>query len=101
MCSTRKMAAGRSFGKLETIRVTAAGPPVEAAIATTGNFPLPCDGDAAFRIGLGEKDMGADGVGIFERVAVRTTRTFEASLSFRLSSSPTDFISRSMPLEGL
>ena len=45
--------------------------------------------------------IGVAGKLIFERVAVRTTRTFAASLSLRFSSSRTVFMSRSTPLEGL
>jgi hypothetical protein len=36
----------------------------------------------------------------FERVAVRTTRTFETIFSLRINSSRTVFISRSIPLDG-
>src|SRR5271170_4379989 len=104
MCSTSRTAACKSLGKPATTRMTAAGPPVDAAITTSGNFvPLAAFWCAARSAPL----IAADGCGTgacavsFDMVAVRTTRTFAAIFSLRVSSSRILRMSRSMPLVGL
>src|SRR5271167_4732584 len=105
MCKTRSTAAGKSLGKPDTTRITAAGPPVDAAITTSGNFvPLLAwlyASRSALLAAADARDTGACGAGRFESVAVRTTRTFAAIFSFRVSSSRMLRMSKSTPLVGL
>src|SRR5271154_1648209 len=105
MCRTRSTAAGKSLGKPDTTRITAAGPPVDAAITTSGNFvPLLAwlyASRSALLAAADARDTGACGAGRFESVAVRTTRTFAAIFSLRVSSSRMLRMSKSTPLVGL
>src|ERR1700691_2959758 len=101
ICSTKSTAPGKSFGNPATTRITAAGPPVDAAITTIGNFPPVWDATDASAPDFLLAGISAGAVGAFPRVAVRTTRTFAAILSLRVSSSRTLRISKSIPLEGL
>src|SRR3984957_17576514 len=101
ICKTNKTAAGKFLGNPETTRMTAAGPPVDAAITTIGvRFPF-ASVDEGRRVGSGAAVTGrAAGISTFARVAVRITRTFAAIFNLRVSSSRTLRISRSIPLEG-
>src|SRR5882672_8422509 len=104
MCFTRITAAGKSRVNPGAIRMTVAGPPVEAARTTTGNLWSSPD-EAAGRVlaGVCGRALALPIPCNFEasREAVRTTRTLEAMRTLRRSSSFTLCISRSMPLEGL
>src|SRR6266850_1496266 len=104
MCCTRITAAGKSRVNPGAIRMTVAGPPVEAARTTTGNLWSSPD-EAAGRelLGVCGRTLALPIPCNFEasREAVRTTRTLEAMRTLRRSSSFTLCISRSMPLEGL
>src|SRR6267143_1883432 len=104
MCCTRITAAGKSRVNPGAMRMTVAGPPVEAARTTTGNLWSSPD-EAA-----GRELTGACGRGLVptgscnfdaSREAVRTTRTLHAIRTLRNSSSFTLCMSRSMALEGL
>src|SRR5580700_10035117 len=100
MCKTSSTAAGKSFGSPATTRITAAGPPVDAAITTIGTLPpVPFSVEALSE--FAGKETGVWVAGSLDSVAVRTTRTFAAILSFRVNSSRTLLISKSIPLEGL
>src|SRR5262245_251819 len=93
--------------------ISVAGPPVEEASTTMGNFPAPLA--AAFTAartscrlaspflpaGSLRGEAAATSCCSLDRVAVRTTRTFAAILSLRHSSSFTELMSRSMPPLGL
>src|SRR3989442_1791341 len=103
MCCTTITDAGKSRVKPGTRRITAAGPPVDAAIAATGNrCPLEFRAWARASRSAGPvaslaRFCCAIGMG---RAAVRTTRTFAAIRTLRSSSSFTLFMSRSIELEG-
>src|SRR6267143_3210720 len=104
MCCTRMTAAGKSLVKPGAMRMTVAGPPVEAARTTTGNlWSSPEVAGARGLTGVCGRTLAPPVSCNFEasREAVRTTRTLEAMRTFRRSSSFTLCISRSMPLEGL
>src|SRR5258708_13742970 len=123
MCCTRTTAPGKSLGNCGTKLIGAAGPPVDAATSTMGNFPVLRAGAAAaaapelvgrtccsfcstgWVASLAAGSLRGAAVAIsccnLERVAVLTTRTLEATLSLRYSSSLTELMSRSIPPPGL
>src|ERR1700693_1719806 len=79
ICSTRSTAAEKSLGSVATTRITAAGPPVDAAITTIGNFVAFCEaGAGAFTRDFPFAATGGGGDGALPRGAVQTTQTFAA-----------------------
>src|SRR6185437_7930572 len=103
-------APGKSAGNSGINFISVAGPPVDDATTTMGNFPAPrCppfsdDGRAAGLAGSAFAGAGCSLVAVFgwelARAAVLTTRTFAAIFSLRQSSSFTELISKSIPDDG-
>src|SRR5262249_56021111 len=108
MCWTTMTAPGKSLGKYGANFISVAGPPVDEATTTTGNFP-PRDGGGAgaavpfctFCPKLADAgsllDEEVASCGMRGRGAVRTTRTLAAILSLRQISSFTRPQSRPTP----
>src|SRR5262245_14839333 len=98
MCWTTMTDPGKSLGKYGANFISVAGPPVDEATTTIGNFP-PREGPGACvtvpfctlcpkLAGAGSLlDETAASCGMRDRVAVRTTRTLAAILSLRQISS--------------